>query len=123
MNYICHKIVGVPYGQNKTKGRVDALPVWTQAVIDQTKRLPKIKNACVLRVTFLLPRNKFPSDLPYGSDLDNLLKRFLDALNQTVFSDTQGKDSCIISLSATKARVEFETEAGALLEVIPIILD
>jgi hypothetical protein len=122
MNYICHKIIGVPYGKNKTRGKVDALPVWTQAVTDQTKHLPKIKNACVLRVTFLLPPNKFPSDLPYGSDLDNLLKRFLDALNETIFSETRGKDSCIISLSATKTCAESEAEAGALLEVIPIIL-
>jgi hypothetical protein len=122
VDYICHKIIGVPYGRNKARGKVDALPVWSQAVIDQTKHLPKIKNACVLRVTFLLPPNKFPSDLPYGSDLDNLLKRFLDALNETVFSETQGKDSCIISLNATKTRVGSETEAGALLEVIPIIL-
>jgi len=112
----------VPYGKNKTRGRVDAFPLWSKAIRNQTKHLPKVKNACVLRVTFLLPPNKFPRDLPYGPDLDNLLKRFLDALNETVFSEIQGKDSCIISLSATKTSVDSESDAGALLEVIPIIL-
>jgi Holliday junction resolvase RusA-like endonuclease len=52
--------------------------------------------------------------------LDNLLKRFQDALNVTIFSEAKGKDSCIISLTATKVKVTSSEEAGALLEVIPI---
>lgn len=123
MNYIHHKISGVPYAKNKARGKVDAPARWTQAVVDQTKQLPRIKNACILRVTFLLPKNKYPSDLKYGSDLDNLLKRLLDALSQTVFSESKGKDSCIISLSATKTKVESEAEAGALLEIVPVIVE
>ena len=53
-------------------------------------------------------------------DLDNLLKRLLDALGKTVFSETAGGDSCIISLSAMKAKVASEEEAGALVEILPV---
>lgn len=74
----------------------------------------------MLKVTFLLPPDKYPADLPYGSDLDNLLKRFLDALNQTIFSMTIGKDSSVVSLTATKVKVPSSKEAGAYLEVLPV---
>ncbi len=72
-----------------------------------------------MRVTFLLPENKFPKDFPYGPDLDNLLKRLFDGLGQTVFSETPGGDSCIISLSAMKTKVASEAEAGAVVEILP----
>jgi Holliday junction resolvase RusA-like endonuclease len=68
----------------------------------------------------MLPPNKLPKDLPYGPDLDNLMKRLADALNETIFSETEGKDSCVIELNVMKTRVESENEAGALLEVLPI---
>ena len=120
MKHIYTKISGIPYGQRKARGRQDTPKQWSKQIIDQTKDLPKIKEACILKVTFLLPRDKYPKDLPYGSDLDNLLKRFQDALNETIFSEAKGKDSCIISLTATKVKVNSAKEAGALLEVIPI---
>ncbi|MHC4185011.1 MAG: RusA family crossover junction endodeoxyribonuclease [Planctomycetota bacterium] len=122
MRYICEKINGVPYSKAKRRGKVDAPEKWTQAIKEQTNNLPKVKHACVLRITFLLPPDKFPADFPYGPDLDNLLKRLLDALNHTIFSETDGKDSCIISLSVMKTKVESEREAGALLEVLPVML-
>jgi hypothetical protein len=53
--------------------------------------------------------------LPYGSDLDNLLKRFQDALNETIFSEAKGKDSCIISLTASKIKVSSAKEAGTFI--------
>lgn len=65
-----------------------------------------------------MPPDKFPSDHPYGSDLDNLLKRFFDALNETIFSDVPGKDGCVVSLEVTKTKVAGYAEAGADLEVI-----
>ena len=89
-------------------------------MIEQTRHLPKVTEACILRVTFLLPPNKFPTDLPYGPDLDNLMKRFSDALNQTIFSETEGKDSCVVEMSVMKTRVDSESEAGAIIEVLPI---
>jgi len=120
MKYINQKISGIPYGRNKNRGDIEAPKKWTKAIIDQTKNLPKITKACILHVTFLLPPNKFPNDLPYGSDLDNLMKRFSDALNETIFSDTEGKDSCIIEMSIMKTKVDSIDEAGALLEILPI---
>ena len=120
VTYINHTIRGVPYSQAKSRGNVAAAPAWSQAIIDQTRTLPKVKEACVLKVTFLLPPNKFPSDFPYGPDLDNLLKRLMDGLNETVFSDTQGKDSCVIHLTVMKTRVASEAQAGAHIEVLPV---
>jgi Holliday junction resolvase RusA-like endonuclease len=120
MKYINQKICGVPYCRTKIRGDTDAPKKWTQSIIEQTKHLPKITQACILRVTFLLPANKFPTDLPYGPDLDNLMKRFSDALNETIFSNTEGKDSCIVEMNIMKTMVDSENEAGALLEVLPI---
>src|SRR5437867_2981268 len=94
--HVAIKIDGIPYSANKVVGDLDAPDRWKQAVINQTNRLPKVTEACILKVTFLLPPNKFQKDFPYGSDLDNLLKLFLDALNETVFSAASGKDSCVI---------------------------
>ncbi len=73
----------------------------------------------MLRVTFLLPPDKFPADLPYGSDLDNLLKRFLDALGKTVFKNAPGGDSCMMLLEVSKTRVEPPAAPGAQLEILP----
>jgi len=84
--------------------------------------LPKVQNACFLKITFLLPPDKFPPNFPYGPDLDNLLKRFLDALNQTVFSETPGKDSCVVSLQVMKTKVDDESMAGAHIEILPMRL-
>ena len=82
--------------------------------------MPKIVHPCLVRVTFRLPPDKFPKDHPYGSDLDNLLKRFFDALIETVFSDAPGKDGIIMSIEATKAKVIDLSQAGADLEIIEI---
>ncbi|MHC4474411.1 MAG: RusA family crossover junction endodeoxyribonuclease [Planctomycetota bacterium] len=120
MRYIFHKINGVPYSRHKSRGKVDAPEKWTQAIKEQTNDLPKVKHACVLRITFLLPPDKFPADFPYGPDLDNLLKRLLDALKHTIFSEAPGTDSCIVSLSVMKTKVESEKDAGAFLEVLPV---
>ena len=122
MAHMAIRITGIPYGRHKRRGNIDALDVWTKEVIRQTKDLAKIEHACILKVTFLLPSNKYPGDFPYGSDLDNLLKRFFDAQNVTIFANAPGKDSCVISINATKAKVSSDKEAGALLEILPINL-
>jgi Holliday junction resolvase RusA-like endonuclease len=122
MKHIYTKISGIPYAKSKTRGRKDAPKQWTDEIISQTKDLPKVQEACILKVTFLLPPDKFPTDFPYGPDLDNLLKRFLDALGKTIFEDTAGGDSCIVSLHAMKTKVESNEEAGAILEVLPVTI-
>lgn len=122
MNY-SKKISGIPYCRSKTSGKKEGLAEWTRTVIEQTKTLPKVKEACVINVTFMLPEDKFPIDYPYGPDLDNLLKRFFDALNETIFSETKGKDSCVISLYANKIKVSNQQDAGAILEILPVNSD
>jgi Holliday junction resolvase RusA-like endonuclease len=120
MKHFYIKINGIPYCRNKQRGKTDAPSIWTEEIIRQTENLPKVEQACIMKVTFLLPNDKFPPDLPFGSDLDNLLKRFLDALNKTIFSDTPGKDSCVISMCVSKTKVDSKDEAGALLEILPV---
>ena len=113
-------ISGVPYSRNKTRGNIRAADVWSERVRTQTAALPRVREACALKVTFLLPPDKYPSDFPYGPDLDNLLKRFMDALNSTVFSETHGGDSCVVMLTVLKTRVSSTEEAGAHLEILPV---
>jgi len=120
MSHILLMISGIPYQKNKTRGNNGAPADWTKTVIEQTRHLPKVKDACILKVTFLLPPDKFPADLPHGPDLDNLMKRLCDALNQTIFCEAEGTDSCVIELSAIKTKVESADKAGAFIEVLPI---
>jgi len=74
----------------------------------------------MMKVTFILPANKFPADLPYGSDLDNLLKRFLDALKDTIFSEVPGGDSCVVAITVMKTRALSSKEHGAHFEILPV---
>ena len=120
MPHIWKKVSGVPYARSKTRGNLSAPKEWTAAVVRDTRDLPKIRDACLLRITYLLPRGHVPADYPFGTDLDNLNKRFLDALNETVFSEAKGKDSCVVAMETMKVIVETKDEAGAHLEIMPI---
>lgn len=111
------RIYGVPYAQLKSRGRVSGCTEWTNAVIRQTAMLPPVLGACRVRVSFLLPPDKYPADHPYGMDLDNLIKRFLDALQETVFRLAPGRDGCVTELEARKVKVMSADEAGAELEI------
>ena len=95
-------IKGIPYGQKKPKGDIEAPDRWTQAVKQATKSLPKVKSPCHMVVLFVLPEDKYPLDHPYGPDLDNLMKRLFDALNDTVFSEVAGKDGSVVQLMVSK---------------------
>ena len=120
MKHIRATISGIPYAQNKVRGNLDAPKAWTEAVITATATLPKVQEACLLRITYLLPRSHIPTNFPFGTDLDNLNKRFLDGLSKTVFSEAPGKDSCVIALEAMKVIVDTPAEAGAHIEILPI---
>ena len=120
MNSITAKISGVPYAQAKTRGNTSGPAVWSAAVVDQTTHLRKVAGACVLDVTFRLPPDKYPTDHPHGMDLDNLLKRFFDALQETVFSDVSGGDGCVIEVHARKVKVGSVSEAGVDLTIVPV---
>ena len=41
-----------------------------------------------------------------------------DALNETIFSEARGKDSCIFSLIASKVQINSVKEAGAYQELL-----
>lgn len=118
---IAARIRGVPYSQARpAKGDRCGPSRWSDAIVDQTKDLPKLDGPCFLRVTFYLSAGKAPSDYPFGNDLDNLLKRFNDALKKTVLSQAPGQDSAIVFLEASKVLVNTEDEAGAAFELYPL---
>jgi Holliday junction resolvase RusA-like endonuclease len=119
---IATTIRGFPYSQAKSRGDLEAPGRWTAAIIETTKDLPPVSEACFLKLTFLLPENKFPKDFPYGPDIDNLLKRTLDALQQTVFRNAPGRDSCVIAMFAMKTKVASHDEAGVHMEILPVSL-
>jgi len=120
MLYINLTIKGVPYCKMKSRGNQEAPQKWSDEVVRQTSELPKIKDACIMKVTFLLPPDKYPRDMPYGPDLDNLLKRLLDDLKRTILSEARGGDSCIVSLTVMKTKVSSYEESGAHIEVMPV---
>lgn len=114
------RIQGIPYAQSKARGKVAGPQQWSDAVVSQTAHLARVTGPCSLDVTFRLPPDKFPADHPFGMDLDNLLKRLLDALQKTVFRDAPGGDGCIVELCARKTKVETYSLAGADLSILPI---
>jgi hypothetical protein len=122
MPVISTTIRGIPYAQAKSRGDLNAPARWTAAVIAATEKLPTVTEASFLKVTFLLPADKFPRDFPYGPDLDNLLKRTMDALAKTVFRNAAGHDSCVIAVFAMKTKVASDEEAGMHLEILPVSL-
>lgn len=112
------RVRGVPYPQTKATGNVEGRKVWTDSIIKATQNLKKVKGPVLVRVTFKLSREKFHDANPYGTDLDNLLKRFFDALSKTVFSEAPGKDACIVAIEATKILVQNPSESGVDGEII-----
>ena len=114
------RVRGIPYPHTKTTGNVQGCADWTDKIVEKTAGLKKITGPCLLRVTFRLPQGKFNETNPFGTDLDNLLKRLLDALSQTVFSDAPGKDACVVSLEATKVLALNPNESGIDGEIIPM---
>ena len=120
MNHISGFIEGTPLSRNRSGARKPGLQGWIEQVAKQTGALQQVENACILRVTFFLADEAYRTAPPYGPDLDNLLKPFLDALKKTVLQSQE--DAGIISIQATKARAGPGQRPGALLEIFPIIV-
>jgi Holliday junction resolvase RusA-like endonuclease len=118
MKVIRKRIYGIPYGQIKPRGDKSACENWSSEVRSQTIKLPKVKGPCVLRVIFILPGDHCPTDHPYGNDLDNLLKRFCDALQKTVLANAPGRDGAIVRIEAEKILSSRNNLPGAKLEVL-----
>jgi len=112
------RIRGVPYPHTKVTGNIEGKNKWTDAIVEKTSNLQKINGPCLVRVTFRLSREKFHDSNPFGTDLDNLLKRFFDALGRTVFSDAPGKDACVVAVEAAKVLVLNPSESGVDGEII-----
>ena len=112
------RVRGVPYPQIKATGNVEGRRVWSEAIVKATKNLRKVSGPVLVRVTFKLAKDKFHDANPFGTDLDNLLKRFFDALSQTVFSEAPGKDACIVAIEAAKVLVQNPSESGVDGEII-----
>jgi|SRR3989339_371772 len=118
MKTIINKTIqGVPYSRGKKRGYVQGVKEWRNQVRKQSRCWVKVTEECRAEIIFYLPKDKYPEDLPYGSDLDNLLKVFFDALNETVFKNVAGKDSCIKELVAKKQRVSTRDKAGAKVTI------
>jgi Holliday junction resolvase RusA-like endonuclease len=113
-------VVGTPFSRNKVRGNIEGLSKWSSLVVEQTQNLEKIYGPCKLCVTFRLPPSKRPKDHPFGNDLDNLLKRFCDALGKTILSEAPGKDGAIIDMEAKKIFVLSDKESGALFEIMEL---
>jgi Holliday junction resolvase RusA-like endonuclease len=110
-------VKGIPYARNKTKGRLQAPAEWTKAVEMQTAVLPLFSEPCELEVEFILPVDKFPLDFPLGMDIDNLVKRLMDALGRTVFRNAPGRDSVVVTLHARKRKAKGGEETGARIRL------
>lgn len=111
-------IRGVPYPHVKVSGNVEGKSKWTEAIVAKASKLQKVNGPCLVRVTFRLSKEKFHPGNPFGTDLDNLLKLFFDALGRTVFSDAPGKDACVVAVEAAKVLVQNPTESGVDGEII-----
>lgn len=111
------RIAGTPSCRKKP-GR-GASSLWTQAVIAQTRDLPCVTGPALLEVAFMLPADRFRGDHPFGPDLDNLLKRLLDALNHTVLREVAGRDSAIVEIVARKCKADTDDLSGAMLSITP----
>jgi hypothetical protein len=55
MPHIWKKIAGIPYARSKSRGNLAAPRAWTDAVVQETRNLPKIRDACLLRITLSHP--------------------------------------------------------------------
>ena len=77
-------VKGDPYPKHKATGDIEAPDRWSQAIVEQTAHLRKVRGPCRLEVEFVLPQDRFPADRPFGTDLDNLLKILMDSLKKTV---------------------------------------
>ncbi len=115
------RVRGVPFPHLKATGNVDGEKDLDRGYRECHRWTEKGKRPFrLVRVTFKLSREKFREVNPYGTDLDNLLKRFFDALSQTVFSDAPGKDACVVAIEAAKALVLNPSESGVDGEIIEL---
>ena len=98
MPYIVHRVRGSPYARSRKAGSKS----WALAIVEATRQLPRVTGPCLLRLTFMLGPDKYDDQAPFGPDLDNLAKRFIDVLKHTVLVEAPGSDGCIVGIEAFK---------------------
>ncbi len=111
-------ISGASASRFKVKGDKKSVKNWRNNVIEQTKDgIGIINKECRMKVIFKFHSSRYPTDFPYGPDLDNHIKNLWDGLNETIFKNAPGHDSCVKILHASKHKVEKEKEAGVKIEI------
>ena len=112
-------IKGDPYPARKAGGNEAAPDAWFNAIVNQTRDMVPVKDPCRLDVEFILNKRRFTDDVPYGTDLDNLLELLFDAWGETVFRTAKRKDSVIVEVHAIKRWAKEGELAGAIIQVSP----
>lgn len=113
-------IVGFAYPKHKSGGAVVEAEKWSQNIIEKTKELPKVNSPCSIKVDYYIAPERFTMGSPYGPDLDNLTKRLLDALKQTILSDAEGEDGCVMDLRISKRVAKPGEQQGVRITTEPI---
>ena len=112
-------IKGDPYPAWKAGGDREAPGRWSSAIVSETRALSPVCAPCKLDVEFILNKEKFTDDVPYGTDLDNLLELVFDALGKTVFAAAKRTDSVVVEVHASKRWAREHEPAGAKLQITP----
>lgn len=110
-------IPGLPARKRKTGGNKTTPKEWQKTIIEATRDDKKVTKECLLEVNFFFRKDQYPTDFPYGPDLDNYLKSLFDALGHTVFSEVVGKDSAITKLIASKKKVAGKQKIGVKIVI------
>ena len=106
-------IEGTPYPKNKVKGDLEAPKRLGECITQCTQHRQKLYGSVSRTMKFILPENYSAKCHAYEKDLDNLLKRFQDALSTTVLSEADGKDGAIVKLIASKRPAQGSEPTGA----------
>ena len=84
-------ISGASASRFKVKGDKKSVKNWRNNVIEQTKDgIGIINKECRMKVIFKFHSSRYPTDFPYGPDLDNHIKNLWDGLNETIFKNAPG---------------------------------
>lgn len=119
---IYEKIIkGIPTGRFKNRGNTSLVKNWRSKIIQETQDgIGKVKNECKMKVVFKFDTLQYPKDFPYGPDLDNQIKNLWDGLNETVFKNVPGHDSCVRILHVSKYPAKNENDTGVIIKISDI---
>ena len=115
--YLEFFVEGIPYPKDKASGNKQAPIEWTKSIIETTKNIPALTGPSCFEIDFFIPIEKYTLKDVYGPDLDNLVKRLLDGLSETLFSGLETKDGSIIHLKVNKKPAIGDQKAGAKVRI------